>query len=394
MVDEDSGSQIFSNGATAISAGPSDEAGQTVTLSIQTATIRCLRCSPPSTVRKHSKFTPAPDKNGSATVSVLLSDDGGLADGGVDTSAAQTFAITISGINDPPVVDAVQLTINEDGSATGTLNVTDVDGDTDFTYAVTNPPNDGAASFSDTVPGQFTYIPNLDFHGVDQFTVTVTDNSGGGGGATVTITVTAVNDAPVAFPQSIETNEDTAIAVTLVAVDVENDPLTYAVTIGPSYGVLSGTAPNLVYTPAENYFGGDSFTFIANDGEFDSAVGTVTINVVEVNDPPVALPDAVTVDQNSGPTPLLGLLLNDIDIEGDPFVLLSVTQPLHGVTEIVEGVVTYAPERNYVGSDSFSYTITDGALAVSSPSSRSRSSTWCPIGASKGSSVRGHRTTK
>ena len=75
----------------------------------------------------------------------------------------------------------------------------------------------------------------------------------------------------------------------------------------------------------------------------------MTINVVEVNDPPVALPDAVTVDQNSGSTPLLGLLLNDIDIEGDPFALLSVTQPLHGVTAIVDGVVTYAPDRNYIG---------------------------------------------
>ena len=191
---------------------------------------------------------------------MLLSDDGGtVADGGVDTSADPDLCSSRSPrINDPPVVERRPADHQRGRLGDGTLNVTDVDGDTDFTYAVTNPPNDGAASVFDAVPGQFTYIPNLDFHGVDQFTVTVTDNSGGGGGATVTITVTAVNDAPVAFPQSIETNEDTAIAVTLVAVDVENDPLTYAVTIGPSHGVLSGTAPNLVYTPAENYFGGDS----------------------------------------------------------------------------------------------------------------------------------------
>ena len=258
------------------------------------------------------------------------------------------------------MVEPVQLTINEDGSATGTLVVSDPDGDTNFTYAVTTQPSGGTAAFSSEVPGQFTYTPNLDFNGNDQFTVTVTDTSGGGGGATVTIIVTAENDAPVAFPQSVETNEDTAIAVTLIAADVENDPLTYAVVTGPTHGALSGTAPNLVYTPADNYFGGDTFTFTANDGELDSALGTVTITVLEVNDPPVAVPDLVTVNQNSGVNQL-DLLTNDIDIEGDLFFPVSVSQPANGTTAIVGGVVTYAPGLNFVGSDSFLYTIGDGS---------------------------------
>jgi hypothetical protein len=129
---------------------------------------------------------------------------------------------------------------------------------------------------------------------------------------------------------------------------------------GPTHGTLSGTEPDLVYTPTENYFGGDSFTFTANDGEFDSAVGTVTISIVEVNDPPVAVPDTVAVDQNSGDN-LLDLLLNDIDVEGDLFTVVSAGDPVNGTTEIVAGVVTYTPGVNYVGGDSFQYTIGDGA---------------------------------
>ncbi len=80
--------------------------------------------------------------------------------------------------------------------------------------------------------------------------------------ATVSITVTKVNYPPVAASQSITTNENAAVAITLVATQTNNDPLTYAAGT-PSHGTLSGTAPNITYTPATNYYGPDSFTFTA-----------------------------------------------------------------------------------------------------------------------------------
>ena len=363
-VDEDSGPQTVP-WATGISVGPADEAAQTVTFNVSNNNTTLFAVQPAIDGSGVLTFTAALDKNGTATVSVSLTDDGGTADGGVDTSATQTFDITINGVNDAPVVDPVQLTINEDGSATGTLTVTDADGDTEFTYSVSSPPSNGTAVFSESSLGLFTYTPNTDFNGDDQFTVIVTDLSGDGGSATVTVTITAQNDAPVAFSQSITTNEDTAAAVALTAVDVEGDPLILTVVDGPTNGTLSGTEPDLVYTPTENYFGGDSFTFTANDGEFDSAVGTVTISVVEVNDPPVAVPDTVVVDQNSG-TNLLDLLVNDIDVEFDPFTVVAVGQPTNGVTAVVGGAVTYAPNVNYFGGDTFQYTISDGAGRTSS----------------------------
>jgi hypothetical protein len=285
------------------------------------------------------------------------------------------------------------------------------------------------------------------------------------------------NTPPEAQDLATSTNEDVAVAITLAATDVDDDPLTYSLVegSGPTFGTLSGTPPDLSYQPDPDSVEDDSFQYLANDGEDDSNIATVTImvqavndapsftkgpdqvidedagpqtvgpwandispgpadesgqtvtfsvtnsnnalfsaqpsidsigtltftpaldqngaatvtvtlsddgltsnggvdtsepqtfliTVNAVNDPPVAFPDTVTVDQNSGPNPLLSLLLNDIDIEEDPFTLLSVTQPEHGVTAIVDGFVTYAPNRNYVGGDSFSYSITDGGSGVS-----------------------------
>lgn len=91
-----------------------------------------------------------------------------------------------------------------------------------------------------------------------------------------------------ATPQSAATNEDEAKAITLTGTDADPaDTLTFTVVTGPAHGTLSGTAPNLTYTPAADYYGPDGFTFKANDGLSDSPPATVTIAVNAVNDPPV-----------------------------------------------------------------------------------------------------------
>src|SRR5205823_3757914 len=92
----------------------------------------------------------------------------------------------------------------------------------------------------------------------------------------------AVNDPPVAIPQSVATDEDTPLPVTLTGTDVDSTTLTFQIVAGPSHGSLSGTAPNVTYTPAANYNGPDTFTFQANDGSASnnlSNVATVTIKV-------------------------------------------------------------------------------------------------------------------
>lgn len=109
------------------------------------------------------------------------------------------------------------------------------------------------------------------------------------------------NNPPWANSTSVSTNEDTAVGVVLSSADDGDTPVTYSVESGPAHGTLSGTAPDLTYTPSANYHGPDSFTFRANDGEHQSNAGTVAITVASINDAPAA---ALSATPTSGTTPL------------------------------------------------------------------------------------------
>jgi hypothetical protein len=119
----------------------------------------------------------------------------------------------------------------------------------------------------------------------------------------LSIKIISPNTAPVAYDQDVGTNEDTFVEITLTASDAEEDPLTYSVVSGsgPTNGTLSGTPPDLTYTPYADYYGLDSFKFIANDGQADSNEATVTITVNPVNDAPSFSPGSnVAVNEDSG----------------------------------------------------------------------------------------------
>jgi len=183
--------------------------------------------------------------------------------------------------NNPPVANNQSVTINEDTATAITLTATDADNDP-LTYSIGAQPTHG--SLSGTAPN-LTYTPAYNYNGPDSFTFKANDGKANSNVATVTITVNPVNDAPVANNQSVNINENTATAITLTANDVDSSTLTYSIETSPTRGTLSGTAPNVTYTPNNNYIGGDSFTFKANDGQLDSNTATVSIMVTAVNNP-------------------------------------------------------------------------------------------------------------
>jgi hypothetical protein len=179
----------------------------------------------------------------------------------------------------------------------------------------------------------------------------------------VPFTVLPDNSAPVASDQSVSTPEDIAAAITLSATDVDGNSLTFTVVTGPLHGTLSGIAPNLTYTPAQNYFGADSFTFQASDGSLTSNTATVSINVGSVNDAPIALADAVVIAENSG-TVLIDVLANDQDVEGGPLTLTAVSVPTSGTAAIQAGSIAYTPAMNFAGVATFTYTVSDGSATA------------------------------
>jgi hypothetical protein len=256
--------------------------------------------------------------------------------------------------NTAPVANAQSVSTPQDTPLAITLTGADADGDP-LTYNVaTNP---GSGNLSGTAPN-LTYAPAAGYVGTDSFTFTVNDGQATSDPATVSITVSPGNAPPVANPQSVSVNEDTALTITLTGSDPDGDPLTYSVASNPSQGALSGSAPLLTYTPVADYYGPDSFTFTVSDGPATSAPATVSITVNPVNDAPVANPQSAATACN---TPL-AITLTGYDIEGDPLTFGVTGGPSHGALSGAAPNLTYTPAPGFSGLDSFTFVVNDGLL--------------------------------
>ncbi len=268
-----------------------------------------------------------------------------------------TVSLTVRPVNDAPVAIVPGRVTDEDTPVAITLTGTDVDGDS-LTYTVVQAPSHG--TLSGTAPN-VTYTPAADYHGPDSFTFQVNDGQAALDVATVSLTVRSVNDAPEAVAQSAATDEDTSVALTLVGTDVEGDGLTYTVVQAPAHGTLSGTAPNLTYTPAADYHGPDSFTFSVSDGQATSAPATVSLSVASVSDAPEALAQTLSVGQRS-----THLTLVATDAEGDALSYRIESPPSEGVLSGTPPEMSYTPPPDFRGTVSFSFSASDGQ-ATSTP---------------------------
>jgi len=299
------------------------------------------------------KYTPNPNFNGSDSFTFKLSDE--TAD-----SDAATVSITVTAVNDPPSANDDSARTKEDTpiAAIDVLaNDTDVDDDSLRMSAVTQGKNGSVTINADNT---LSYSPKANFCGTDSFTYTVSDGKGGTDTATVNVKVKAVNDAPTANDDSVTTQEDKSVSITLAGGDADGDSLSYRVVKGPSHGKLSGTAPKLRYSPEANFNGSDSFTFKVSDKTTDSAAATVSIKVKPVNDAPTANDDSVTT-QEDRPIVRIDVLANDTDVDDDSLKITTVTQGKNGSASInADNTLSYSPKADFCGTDSFTYTVSDG----------------------------------
>ncbi|MGC8742604.1 MAG: tandem-95 repeat protein [Verrucomicrobiia bacterium] len=201
-VAEDSGTYTEANWATSISPGPSYESGQSVNFIVSNDNNSLFAQQPQISPNGTLTFQPAPDANGSATVTVTLHDDGGTLGGGQDTSAPQTFTITVTPVNDAPVVQNISANTQEDTLLQIQLLGSDVDNDS-LTYEVVSQPAHGNVSIVGDIA---TYTPAQNYNGTDSFTYRAFDGTVYSENATVTINIAAVNDispsyfgAPVSY---------------------------------------------------------------------------------------------------------------------------------------------------------------------------------------------------
>ncbi|MBI3410157.1 MAG: tandem-95 repeat protein [Planctomycetes bacterium] len=150
--------------------------------------------------------------------------------------------------------------------------------------------------------------------------------------------------------------------------DADNDPLTTILVTGPAHGSLTLNADgSFSYTPALNFSGTDSFTYMANDGALNSNVATVSITVNHVNQPPVAADDSYTTGENTALVIAApGVLANDSDADSDALTAILASGPSHGSLQLnSDGSFSYTPAAGYRGGDNFTYRANDGNLSSS-----------------------------
>ncbi|WP_044190650.1 Ig-like domain-containing protein [Hyalangium minutum] len=301
-----------------------------------------LTGTPPSLV-----YTPEMNYSGSDSFTFTASDSQG-------TSAPGTITINVTPVNDPPTATARELTTPEDTPLPITLTGTDPDGDT-LSFTVASPPTHGTLTGT---PPNLTYAPAANYSGPDSFTFTARDGQVTSAAATITLSVESVNDVPVVTGGSLTTAEDAPLPITLAGSDVDGDTITFAIVSPPAHGTLTGTAPDLTYTPAANYFGSDSFTFTASDGQATSTPASVSLTVTPVNDTPVPTARLLTTPED---TPL-SITLTGTDADGDTLTFALASQPTHGTLTGTPPHLTYTPETSYHGSDNFTFTVSDGTV--------------------------------
>jgi len=274
-------------------------------------------------------------------------------DGHVDSNVA-TVTITVGSINDAPIADPQTLTTPEDTGLDITLTGSDLELSPLTFIKLTDP----ASGVLTGTGANLHFEPAHNFFGQVSFTFKVNDGISDSNVATITINVTAVNDGPTAFDQTLSTSEDVGLDILLTGTDPESDPLSYIKLSDPASGVLSGTGANLHFEPALDFHGQVSFTFKVNDGNLDSNDATITINVGTINDAPTAFGQTLNTAEEVD----LDITLAGLDPDGDPLTYHVLTLPEHGTLEGTAPDLTYVPNPNYFGPDSFTFKVDDGTV--------------------------------
>ena len=150
------------------------------------------------------------------------------------------------------------------------------------------------------------------------------------------------------------TNEDTSVEMTLTGSDIDEDSLTFSIGEATN-GTVSLDGAVVTYTPNANFNGTDSFTYTANDGTTDSAEATITVTVSAVNDIPTVADVAVSTTEDTS----VEMTLTGSDIDEDSLTF-SIGEATNGTVSLDGAVVTYTPNANFNGTDSFTYTANDG----------------------------------
>ncbi len=296
-------------------------------------------------------YTPTAGYVGADSFSYVISDGSG-------GTATATVTITVGNRNPIAVNDVASTVLNTAVVIAVLANDSDPDAQALAISSVSMPVHGTAVINAN---GTATYTPTAGYLGADSFTYSISD--GGGGTATATVTIAVGNRNPVAVNDIANTLLNTPVVIAVLANDSDPDaqPLTVTSVSVPAHGtVVINVNGTISYTPTTAYIGLDSFSYTISDGAGGTATALVTVTISTGNRNPVAANDVATTRINTAIT--IPVLVNDSDPDAQPLTVTSVSMPAHGTVVInANGTVTYTPTIGYLGADSFTYTISDGA---------------------------------
>ncbi|EPD5140349.1 tandem-95 repeat protein, partial [Vibrio parahaemolyticus] len=263
----------------------------------------------------------------------------------------------------PVTLDAIE----EDGGSiiiTTEELLSNVDDEDKDTLSVENLIIDkGNGTLVDNSDGTWTFTPQIDDDTEVSFTFDIIDDEDLVVSGSANLDILPINDAPNAENDVITTEEDTAVRIDVLVndSDVEGDVLSIQSASVPSeQGSVDIVDGKLVFTPAENFNGEATITYIVTDGDLTDEA-KVTVTVTPVNDSPVAVDDTVSTQEDTVVT--IDVLPNDSDVDGDKLSIQSASVPeAQGKVEIVEGKLVFTPAENFNGDAEITYTVTDGQL--------------------------------
>ncbi len=277
--------------------------------------------------------------------------------------AVATVNITVNNVNDPPIANDDSASVPEDSidfAINVTANDTDLlDGDS-LTVESASMATGGTGSVTPS-GGNVLYTPPPDFTGPATINYTISDGNGGTDSASVAVTVTNVNDPPVAVDDTATVNEDSSnnsINVTSNDTDVDGDNLSVSAASTGTGSVTFG-GDNVIYTPPANFSGVATVDYTVSDGNGGTDDGVLTVTVTNQNDPPTANPDTLTVSEDSNNN-VVNVLLNDDDPDGDSLTVTGASATNGSTALLGNGNIRYTPDPDYFGSDTISYSISDG----------------------------------
>ena len=203
---------------------------------------------------------------------------------------------------------------------------------------------------------------SADFHGTETITYTLTDGNGGTDTGTVTVTVDPVNDVPVSVDDVLTVSEDSSpVLVDVLAndSDVDQDNLTVSSVETTGSGVVSTDGSQISYEPAPDFHGTETISYTVDDGNGGTDTATLIVNVSSVNDVPVAVSDVLGVSEDASSV-LIDVLANDTDEDNDALTVSAPVSDNGGTVSVVGNQISYQPAADFHGTETITYTLTDG----------------------------------